>query len=144
MVSSELLSLRAASPAVAWVKTLRDGTLRDFFAHYHMPIEEHSAECALVAHHTFGFAVGSRMVNGAKRFGVIAMVRGEQCLIDFAFPGRKVSVTRVGENRRPVVLDDFSTWTLMRAHMLARHSPATARACTKLAAARAIRYNEGA
>ena len=144
MVSSELLSLRAASPAVAWVKTLRDGTLRDFFAHYSMDIEKHSAECALVAHYTFGLAVGSRMVNGVKRFGVIAVVRGESCLIDFAFPGRKVSVTRVDENRRPVVLDDFSTWTLMRAHMLARHSPATARACTKLAAARAIRYNEGA
>ena len=144
MAPFDLRSVRAASPAVWWVKSLRDGTLRKFFDHYDMDIEKHSAECALVAHYTFGFAVGSRMVNGAKRFGVIAVVRGEQCLIDFAFPGRKVSVTRVSENRRPVVLDDFSTWTLMRAHMLARHSPATARACTKLAAARAIRYNEGA
>ena len=141
MASFDLQSVRAGDPVVAWVKMLRDGTLRKFFDHYEMPIAMHSAECALVAHYTFGLAVGSRMVNGVKRFGVIAAVRGEQCLIDFAYPGRKVSVTQVSENRRPVVLDDFDTLTLMRAQMLARHSQATARACLKLACARAIRNN---
>lgn len=139
MASFDLQSVRAADPAVAWVKMLRDGTLRKFFDRYDLPIEEHSAECALVAHYTFGLAVGSRMVNGVKRFGVIAVVRGEQCLIDFAYPGRKVSVTQVSENRRPVVLDDFDTLTLMRAQMLAGHSKATARACWSLTCERAIR-----
>ena len=133
MAPFDIRAVRAADPVVAWLKTLREGTLRDFFDHYGLDIEAHSAECALVAHYTFGLAVGSRMVNGVKRFGVIAAVRGEQCLIDFAYPGRKVSVTQVSENRRPVVLDEFGTMTLMRAYMLARHSPATARACTSLA-----------
>ena len=141
MAPFDIRAVRASDPATAWLKTLRDGTLRGFFDHYGLDIAAHSAECALVAHYTFGLAVGSRVVNGVKRFGVIAVVRGEQCLIDFAYPGRKVSVTQVSENRRPVVLDDFDTLTLMRAQMLARHSPATARVCLKLACERAIRNN---